>query len=104
MKIYEALAKVFHTLDLGTCFALLGNANMHWAGKLSRLGRGLFIRQTRGRRRRHHLCPQFRQSGVCNDVWPGPNQVIINPSHRGAGARAIDPIRRRSAAQNGTTK
>ena len=32
MKIYEALAKVFHTLDLGTCFALLGDANMHWAG------------------------------------------------------------------------
>ena len=44
MKIYEALAKVFHTLDLGTCFALLGDANMHWAGALSDLGRGLFIR------------------------------------------------------------
>jgi thiamine pyrophosphate-dependent acetolactate synthase large subunit-like protein len=38
MKIYEALAKVFHTLDLGTCFALLGDANMHWAGALSDLG------------------------------------------------------------------
>ncbi len=38
MKIYEALAKVFHSLDLGTCFALLGDANMHWAGALSDLG------------------------------------------------------------------
>ena len=38
MKIYEALAKIFHTLDLGTCFALLGDANMHWAGALSDLG------------------------------------------------------------------
>ena len=38
MKIYEAIAKVFHTLDLGTCFALLGDANMHWAGALSDLG------------------------------------------------------------------
>ena len=43
MKIYEALAKVFHTLDLGTCFALLGDANMHWAGALSDLGDGSFI-------------------------------------------------------------
>ena len=38
MKIYEAMAKVFHSLDLGTCFALLGDANMHWAGALSDLG------------------------------------------------------------------
>ena len=43
MKIYEALAKVFHTLDLGTCFALLGDANMHWSGALSDLGARSFI-------------------------------------------------------------
>ena len=38
MKIYEALAHAFNHLNLGTCFALLGDANMHWAGKLSDLG------------------------------------------------------------------
>jgi len=38
MKIYDALARLFHNLDLGTCFALLGDANMHWAGALSDLG------------------------------------------------------------------
>ena len=38
MKIYEALAKAFHQQNLGTCFALLGDANMHWAGALSALG------------------------------------------------------------------
>ena len=42
MKVYEALASAFHQLNLGTCFALLGDANMHWAGKLSDLG-GRFI-------------------------------------------------------------
>lgn len=38
MKIYEALAKAFHDQNLGPCFALLGDANMHWAGALSTLG------------------------------------------------------------------
>ena len=38
MKIYEALAKAFHHENLGPCFALLGDANMHWAGELSTLG------------------------------------------------------------------
>lgn len=38
MKVYEALAHTFKKLDLGTCFALLGDANMHWAGALSDLG------------------------------------------------------------------
>ena len=38
MKIYEALAKAFHHENLGPCFALLGDATMHWAGELSTLG------------------------------------------------------------------
>ena len=42
MKVYEALAHAFHQLNLGTCFALLGDANMHWASKLSDLG-GRFV-------------------------------------------------------------
>ena len=38
MKLYQALAKAFEREDIGTCFALLGDANMHWAGALSELG------------------------------------------------------------------
>lgn len=38
MKYYEAIAEAFHRENLGTCFALLGDANMHMAGALSELG------------------------------------------------------------------
>lgn len=38
MKIFEALAHAFHREQTDTCFALLGDANMHWAGALSNLG------------------------------------------------------------------
>ena len=38
MKNYEAIANAFHREALGTCFALLGDANMHMAGALSELG------------------------------------------------------------------
>jgi len=38
MKTYEAIAQAFHRENLGTCFALLGDANMHMAGALSELG------------------------------------------------------------------
>ena len=38
MKLYNALAQALHTEDFGTCFALLGDANMHLAGALSELG------------------------------------------------------------------
>ncbi len=38
MKTYEALARAFQREDISTCFALLGDANMHWAGALSELG------------------------------------------------------------------
>ncbi len=45
MKIYEALAKAFNREKVDTCFALLGDANMHWAGALSQLGtRGIYTR------------------------------------------------------------
>ena len=40
MKTYEALAKAFHMCGVRTCFALLGDANMHWAGALNGLGVG----------------------------------------------------------------
>ena len=42
MKIYQALAKAFHRELSGPCFALLGDANMHWAGAMAEYG-GNFI-------------------------------------------------------------
>ncbi len=38
MKTYEALATAFAREEIGTCFALLGDANMHWAGASAELG------------------------------------------------------------------
>lgn len=38
MKIYEALAAAFAQHEQGPCFALLGDANMHWAGALAGQG------------------------------------------------------------------
>ena len=38
MRIYEALATAFHREQITTCFALLGDANMHWAGALAETG------------------------------------------------------------------
>jgi len=38
MKTYEALAEAFRREQVTTCFALLGDANMHWAGALADLG------------------------------------------------------------------
>ncbi|MEM7257014.1 MAG: thiamine pyrophosphate-binding protein [Pseudomonadota bacterium] len=38
MKIYQALANAFYREQADTCFALLGDANMHWAGALATLG------------------------------------------------------------------
>ncbi|MCT7378040.1 thiamine pyrophosphate-binding protein [Chelativorans salis] len=37
-KTYEVLAETFSREGVGTCFALLGDANMHWATELARLG------------------------------------------------------------------
>jgi len=39
LKTYDALAQAFDRAYQGPCFALLGDANMHWAGALSDLGR-----------------------------------------------------------------
>jgi len=38
MKIFEALADAFYRERVTSCFALLGDANMHWAGALADLG------------------------------------------------------------------
>ena len=38
MKIYEALADAFVRENSGPCFALLGDANMHWAGAMATRG------------------------------------------------------------------
>lgn len=38
MKIYQALANAFEREQIESCFALLGDANMHWAGALAEKG------------------------------------------------------------------
>lgn len=38
MKLYQALAKAFYREQVSTCFALSGDANMHWAGALASEG------------------------------------------------------------------
>ena len=38
MKTYEALAQAFQQLGVTDCFALMGDANMHWAGAMAELG------------------------------------------------------------------
>ena len=38
MKLYEASADAFLREQVATCFALLGDANMHWAGALADRG------------------------------------------------------------------
>ncbi len=38
MKFYEACAAAFRRENIDTCFALLGDANMHWAGALAEQG------------------------------------------------------------------
>ena len=38
MKVYEALAKLFHFENTTHCFALLGDANMNWAAALESRG------------------------------------------------------------------
>jgi len=38
MKLFEALANAFFREHVELCFALLGDANMHWAGALHELG------------------------------------------------------------------
>ena len=107
MKIYEALAKVFHTLDLGTCFALLGDANMHWAGALSDLGaRFIYTRHEHARSPPPPPMPAILASGVCNgDVWTRPTQVmtILPIAVRRACHWSYSQAKRR-CIKNGTTK
>src|SRR3982751_5669900 len=37
-RVYDILAKAFAQEGVTTCFALLGDANMNWAARLSELG------------------------------------------------------------------
>ena len=44
-RVYDILAMAFAQEDVGTCFALLGDANMNWAARLSELGsRMIYVR------------------------------------------------------------
>src|SRR5216110_3288021 len=44
-RVYDILAKAFAQEDVRTCFALLGDANMNWAVRLSELGcRMVYVR------------------------------------------------------------
>src|SRR5687768_5841133 len=45
LRVYDVLAKAFRQEDVGTCFALLGDANMNWAARLSQEGcRMIYVR------------------------------------------------------------
>ena len=37
-RVYDILAKAFAQEDVRTCFALVGDANMNWAARLSEEG------------------------------------------------------------------
>src|SRR5260221_11656440 len=44
-RVYDILAKAFAQEDVRTCFALLGDANMNWAARLSEQGcRMIYVR------------------------------------------------------------
>src|SRR6266849_9899086 len=44
-RVYDILAKAFVQEDVRTCFALLGDANMNWAARLSEGGcRMIYVR------------------------------------------------------------
>jgi thiamine pyrophosphate-dependent acetolactate synthase large subunit-like protein len=44
-RVYDILAKAFRQEGVGTCFALLGDANMNWAARLSQEGcRMIYVR------------------------------------------------------------
>src|SRR5438046_8749309 len=40
-RVYDILARAFAQEDVRTCFALLGDANMNWAARLSEGGCGM---------------------------------------------------------------
>ncbi|HXU42368.1 MAG TPA: thiamine pyrophosphate-binding protein [Burkholderiales bacterium] len=45
LRVYDVLAKAFAQEDVRTCFALLGDANMNWAARLSEQGcRMVYVR------------------------------------------------------------
>ena len=45
LRVYDVLAKAFRQEGVGTCFALLGDANMNWAARLSEQGcRMVYVR------------------------------------------------------------
>src|SRR5437879_8601911 len=45
LLVYDILARAFAQEDVGTCFALLGDANMNWAARLSEGGcRMVYVR------------------------------------------------------------
>ena len=44
-RVYDVLAKAFTQENVRTCFALLGDANMNWAARLSEQGcRMIYVR------------------------------------------------------------
>src|SRR5512134_448930 len=78
-RVYDVLAKAFAQEGVGTCFALLGDANMNWAARLSEQGcRMVYVR--------HEHCAlaaamayarKTREVGVATvTCGPGVTQVI----------------------------
>src|SRR5204862_6065304 len=49
LRVYDILAKAFTQEGVRTCFALLGDANMNWAARLSEEGcRMVYVRHEHG--------------------------------------------------------
>src|SRR3989442_6037313 len=78
-RVYDILAKAFAQEDVRTCFALLGDANMNWAARLSEEGcRMVYVR--------HEHCAlaaamaysrKNREAGVATvTCGPGVTQLI----------------------------
>jgi thiamine pyrophosphate-dependent acetolactate synthase large subunit-like protein len=100
-RVYDILARAFIQEDVRTCFALLGDANMNWAARLSEHGcRMIYVR--------HEHCAlaaamayarKNRDVGVAT-VTCGPGVTTDHDS--GGGARHLPGgVRRRSAAESG---
>src|SRR2546422_1649168 len=78
-RVYDILAKAFAQEDVRTCFALLGDANMNWAARLSAQGcRMIYVR--------HEHCALASAMAYARKTWdvavasvtcgPGVTQLI----------------------------
>jgi len=101
-RVYDILAKAFAQEDVRTCFALLGDANMNWAARLSEEGCRMVLCQARALRARcrHGVLAKELGSGRgdrhvrarCDAIDHGAPRSRARPSAAGG-------VRRGSAAE-----